>query len=409
MWLLDKLLRRLVRRGELVVTDHDGKIYRYGAPDPGRAALAVRLTDRGAAFKIARDPRVGAGEAYMDGRLVVEQGDIRELIDLLRRNAPWERSGIIKPKSPLRRAAQSAMGRIDRVNWQRRSKRNAAHSYEISSRLFELFLDRDLQYTMGYWTGDTDDLDTAQQHKMAHIAAKLDLRPGQRLLDIGCGWGGFALYLHRTTGADVLGIALAEEQIRVARARAAAEGVSDRVKFELIDYRNLEGRFDRITVVGMLEHVGPPQYPGFFRKCRDLLAPDGVMLVHTIGRIGKPGVTDRWTSKYIFPGGYIPALSEIVSATEKQRLIVSDVETLRLHYVPTLEHWYKRTEAARDEIVALYDERFFRMWQFYLAGSEAAFRHGGMANFQVQLIRDRHALPITRDYMAEAETRLRAL
>jgi cyclopropane-fatty-acyl-phospholipid synthase len=406
MWLLDKLLRRVIHSGELIIVDHDGRHYRYGAPEPGRAPVQVRLTDPRAAFDIARDPRLGAGEAYMNGRLVVEQGDIAALVDLVRSNRPWERGG---GKLGLRAKAGTLTTRIGRLNWERRARRNVAHHYDLSDRLYDLFLDRDRQYSCAYFSDPANSLDQAQADKKAHITAKLHLRPGQRVLDIGCGWGGMALYLNRVADVDVLGITLSEEQLAVARRRAAEAGVADRVRFELIDYRRVHGRFDRIVSVGMFEHVGPPHYRTFFRKCRSLLADDGVMLLHTIGRMGKPGTTDAWTAKYIFPGGYNPALSEIVAASEQAKLMVADVETLRLHYAHTIAHWYARVTASRAEIVALYDERFFRMWQFYLAGAMAAFRHGWMVNYQVQYIRSRHALPITRDYMNEAEQRLRAV
>ncbi|HVF37329.1 MAG TPA: cyclopropane-fatty-acyl-phospholipid synthase family protein [Sphingomicrobium sp.] len=409
MWLLDKMLRRLIRRGELTIIDHDGKAHHYGKPDPNIGSVRARLTDRRAAFKIASDPRIGAGEAYMDGQFVVEQGDIRDLILLVRYNAPWARPGPLKPKGVLRRTAAAVAGRLDQVNWQARSRRNAEHTYNLTRRLYELFLDEDRQYTCAYYRDPGNSLEQAQLDKKAHIAAKLNLKPGMRVLDIGCGWGGLALYLHRHYDVDVLGIALAPDQIEFCRERAAEAGVSDQVKFELKDYRDLTGTFDRITNVGLIEHLGTPHYPGFFAKCRELLAPDGVMLSHSCGRMGKPGLTDKWTRKYIFPGGYIPALSEIVSEAERHKLIVSDVETLRYHYAHTLAEWYRRTTAARDEIVRLYDERFFRMWQFYLAGAEAAFRYGGMSNFQIQYLKSRDATPITRDYMFEEEQRLRSL
>ena len=408
MWLLDKMLRKLIKKGELTLIDHDGKEYRYGAPDPAFAPIVVRLTDKGAAWHIAKDPRVGAGEAYMDGRLVVEKGDIRDLALLARYNAPFERGGALKPKSPLRRAVNRAVGRIDQINWKRRSRRNAEHTYNLTRELYEAFLDEDRQYTCAYYRDIDNSLEQAQLDKKAHIAAKLNLKPGMRVLDIGCGWGGLALYLHRHFDVDVLGVALAPDQIAVANERAAAAGVSDRVKFELKDYRDVEGPFDRITNIGLIEHLGTPHYPGFFRKIRELLAPDGVMLSHCCGRMGGPSVTDKWTWKYIFPGGYIPALSELISESERHKLIVSDVETLRYHYAHTLEEWYRRTNAARAEITALYDERFFRMWQFYLAGAEAAFRHGGLVNYQIQYIKRRDAVPITRDYLFETEERLRA-
>ena len=407
MWLLDKMLRKLVRRGELLVINHDGKEYHYGSPDPNHGPLTVRLTDRGAAFHIAKDPRVGAGETYMDGRLVMERGDIRDLLIFARYNAPWERPGALRERGWLRQFLSFLAGKFDQINWRTRSRRNAEHTYNLTRRLYELFLDEDRQYTCAYFRDTDDSLEQAQLDKKAHIAAKLNLKPGMRVLDIGCGWGGLALYLHRHYDVDVLGVALAPDQIAFANERAAAAGVSDRVKFAVMDYRDVEGPFDRITNVGLIEHLGIPHYPGFYAKCHELLAPDGVMLSHCCGRMGKPGNSDKWTRKYIFPGGYIPALSELVTQAEKRRLIVSDVEALRYHYAHTLEEWYRRTNAAREEIVELYDERFFRMWQFYLAGAEAAFRYGGLVNYQVQYLKRRDAIPMTRDFMFEEEERLR--
>ena len=408
MWLLDKMLRRLIRSGELVVTEADGKRHIYGAPEPGRARISIRFTDKGAPDAIARNPRLGAAEAWMDGRLVIDEGDILALLDLMRANAAWEKGATGLEGSLGKRTLHALASRFDRFNWERRSKRNVAHHYDLDDRLYNLFLDRDRQYSCAYFPVPDIGLDRAQEAKKAHIAAKLALAPGRRVLDIGCGWGGMALYLHRIADVDVLGITLSEEQLKVARRRADEAGVADRVRFALLDYRAVEGRFDRIVSVGMFEHVGPPHYRHFFAKCRDLLTEDGVMLLHTIGRMGKPGTTDAFTRKYIFPGGYIPALSEIVAASEATKLIAADIETLRLHYALTIEHWYARTIAARDRIVTLYDERFYRMWLFYLAGAIATFRHGGMCNYQLQYIRRRDALPFTRDYMTEAEAALRA-
>ena len=405
MRLLDNMLRRIVRMGALTVTEADGTVHLYGSPDPGRDPVAIRFTDARVPFDLIRDPRLGAGEAYMNGRIVMESGDILALLDLVRSNRPWDKGS---GKSGLGGNGRWLLTRIERLNWERRSKRNVAHHYDLSDRLYDLFLDADRQYSCAYFTDPANGLDQAQDDKKAHIAAKLHLKPGQKVLDIGCGWGGMALYLNRVAGVDVLGITLSEEQLKVARRRAEDAGVADRVQFQLVDYRQVEGRFDRIVSVGMFEHVGPPQYRTFFRKCRQLLAEDGVMLLHTIGRMGGPGTTDAWTAKYIFPGGYNPALSEIVAASEKAKMIVSDVETLRLHYAFTLAHWYARVTERRAEIEALYDDRFFRMWQFYLAGAIVAFRYGGMVNYQLQYIRSRHAVPITRDYMAEAEAGLRS-
>jgi cyclopropane-fatty-acyl-phospholipid synthase len=392
------MLRKVVRKGQLIVTDHDGTEYRYGASSPGVKDIRVRLTDRGAAFHIAKDPRVGAGEAYMDGRLVIEEpNDIRDLVMFIRLNAPAEDSGALTPKGPFRKAINHIAGRLDQINWKTRSRHNAEHTYNLTRRLYELFLDEDRQYTCAYYRDPNDSLEQAQLDKKAHIAAKLHLKPG---------WGGLALYLHRHYDVDVLGVALAPDQIEFANLRAAELGVSNRVKFKLMDYRDVEGRFDRISSVGLIEHLGTPHYPGFFAKTHDLLAEDGVMFSHCCGRMGTPGVTDKWTRKYIFPGGYIPSLSELVIEAEKNKLIVSDVEALRYHYGYTLEEWYKRTVAARDEIIELYDERFYRMWLFYLAGAEAAFIYGGLVNWQLQYLRRRDAIPITREPMFEEEKRL---
>jgi cyclopropane-fatty-acyl-phospholipid synthase len=408
MWLLDKMLRSLMKRGELTVTNHDGKLYHYGTPDPELAHVRARLTSPKAAWHIAKDPRVGAGEAYMNGWIEIEPPhDIRDLILTIRANAPRE-DGDLRPRGPIRRAISKAAGKVDQINWRARSFRNAKHTYNLTRRLYELFLDEDRQYTMAYYRDPANSLEQAQLDKKAHIASKLYLKPGMKVLDIGCGWGGLALYLHRHYDVDVLGVALAPDQIEFSNERARELGVADRVKFELKDYRDVEGQFDRITSVGLIEHLGTPHYPGFFKHTHRLLKDDGVMFSHCCGRQGPPGVTDKWTRKYIFPGGYIPALSELVTEAERNDLIVSDVEAMRYHYAHTLEEWYRRTVMHREEITALYDERFYRMWEFYLAGAEAAFRHGGMVNWQLQYVKRRDAIPMTRDYMYEEAERLRA-
>ena len=407
MALIDLFLARRVTRGHLTVTHANGAVRTFGTPHPGFADVAIRFADRGAASFIVRNPGLGAAEAFMDGRLVIERGDIRDLIELLTANDPWEQGGDLLAPGIARRSVQAVTHRIGRINMARASRRNVAHHYDLSDRLYDLFLDADRQYSCAYFTDPANGLERAQDDKKAHIAAKLAIEPGMTVLDIGCGWGGMALYLHQKTGAQVLGVTLSEEQLKVARRRAADAGVADKVRFELIDYRDVTGTFDRIVSVGMFEHVGPSHYKAFFRRCRSLLAEDGVMLLHTIGRMGAPGVTDDFTAKYIFPGGYNPALSEIVRGYEGVRLFPIDIEVLRLHYAWTLDAWYARTVAARDEIVAMYDERFYRMWIFYLAGAAAAFRNGSLCNYQVQLSRSRTVLPVTRDYMIEAERGLR--
>ncbi len=406
MALIDRFFARFVKRGQITVTYADGTIKTFGTPDATLKSVAVRFTDKGAPGAIVRNPALGAAEAFMDGRLVIDQGDIRDLVNLLKGNTPWEKGDALKPSLPIK-LLDKVVHRVDRVNMARRSKKNVAHHYDLSDRLYDLFLDADRQYSCAYFTDPGNSLEQAQDDKKAHIAAKLLLKPGMRVLDIGCGWGGMALYLHEKTGAEVLGVTLSEEQLKVARRRAEEAGVADKVKFELIDYRAVTGQFDRIVSVGMFEHVGPAHYKAFFRKCRELLTADGVMLMHTIGRMGVPGVTDTFTTKYIFPGGYNPALSEIVRGYEGTKLFPTDIEVLRVHYAMTIDLWYDRTVAAKDAIVALYDERFYRMWTFYLAGAAAAFRTGGMVNYQVQLAKSRYAVPLTRDYIGEAEQAFR--
>ena len=408
MALIDHFLARAVKRGELTLTHPDGQRVTFGAPDPVLPSVAIRFTDAAAERAIVMNPGAGAGEMFMAGRLLIERGDVLDLATLLTGNDRWEAGQNNLEPSWAARAVGAVKFRLDRYNMERRSRRNVAHHYDLDDRLYALFLDRDRQYSCAYFIDPANSLEQAQADKLAHIAAKLAIEPGMRVLDIGCGWGGMALYLHRMLGAEVLGVTLSEEQLKVARQRAADAGVANKVRFELIDYRRVTGRFDRIVSVGMFEHVGPAHYRAFMRHCRDLLTPDGVMLLHTIGRLGAPGVTDAFTARYIFPGGYNPALSEILRAQEGLRLFLTDVEVLRIHYARTLKEWYARTVAHRDAIVALYDERFFRMWTFYLAGAACAFEHGGLVNYQLQFSRGRTALPVTRDYMLAEERRLQA-
>ncbi|WP_294334142.1 cyclopropane-fatty-acyl-phospholipid synthase family protein [uncultured Sphingomonas sp.] len=407
MALIDRFLDRAVQRGQLTLIRPDGSSRSFGSPDPDLKPVTMRL-GKGAESRIVRDPALGAAETYMDGSLNFEAGDILDLLTLVTANNAWEKGTAVLHPSMLSRATGKIGHWLGRRNMARKSKQNVAHHYDLSARLYDLFLDADRQYSCAYYTDPANSLEQAQADKKAHIVAKLAIQPGMRVLDIGCGWGGMALYIHAKTGAEVLGITLSEEQLKIARERAEAAGVADKVKFELIDYRALEGQFDRIVSVGMFEHVGTPQYRTFFAKCRELMTPEGVMLLHTIGRAGSPGYTDAFTLKYIFPGGYIPALSEIAQGYEGLRYFLTDVEVLRLHYAHTLKAWYDRTVAAHDAIVALYDERFYRMWTYYLAGSYVSFVNGGLVNYQLQFSRSRTALPITRDYMLEAERKLTA-
>lgn len=407
MLLLDQMLRRLVHRGQLTLTDHDGKAYSYG--DGSGEPYRIRLTDKRAAFDIAKDPRLGAGEAYMDGRLVIEPPhNIRDFLDFVFSQGDQRPGDQFAPPGRFRRLVNRAAAKIDSFNNQRSARRNAEHTYNLTRRLYELFLDEDRQYTMAYYREPGVSLEQAQLDKKAHIAAKMHLKPGMKVLDVGCGWGGLAFYLHRHYDVDVLGVALAPDQIAFCQERAEAEGVADRVKFKLMDYRDVEGEFDRISSVGLLEHVGTPQYPDFYRHMFRLLKADGVMFSHCCGRAGMPGSTDPWTRKYIFPGGYIPALSELVTEAEKAGWQVMDVEAMRYHYALTLAEWYHRTVMHRAEITELYDERFFRMWEFYLAGAEQSFRYGRLVNWQVQYVKRRDAIPMTGDYVYDESARLRA-
>ena len=405
MWLLDKMLHKLVRKGRLAVTDHDGRVYEYGSgSDP---PIRIRLTDRGAAFHIAKDPRVGAGEAYMDGRLLVEPPhDIRDFVLFIMGQRD---RAIVRPRTALRRLAERVAFRLDQMNDRARASRNVRHHYDLTRQFYEQFLDEDRQYSMAYYRDPANTLERAQIDKKALIAAKLRLQPGMRVLDIGGGWGGLGLYLNRHFGCEVLGVSLAPDQVRFANERAEAAGVADKVRFQLIDYRDVAGTFNRITSVGMIEHVGAPNFAEYFAKTRELLADDGIMLTHTIGRRGPPGTTDKWTRKYIFPGGYIPAMSELVSALERTRWEIADIEVLRYHYAYTLAEWYRRATLHEAEITALYDARMFRMWQFYLAGAEQSFRHGSMVNFHIQTVKRRDAVPMTRDYISAEAARLSAL
>jgi len=401
---MNKVFAGLVTRGTLTVTAADGQRFTFG--DGSGLPVAVAFADRGAQLAFMLDPELRLGELFMEERFKVEQGTIYDFLDLvLRENAdepdPLWAKALDRVRFYLRRLT-SLIGRSA-------AQANVAHHYDLDHRLFRLFLDDDNQYSCAYYEAPADSLETAQLAKMRHIAAKLHIRPQDRILDIGCGWGGLARYLANVAGAaHVTGITLSREQLALARQRAAASQISDRLNFELTDYRDMAGTFERIVSVGMFEHVGFASYATFFRKCRTLLAEDGVMLLHTIGQCDGPNAPNPWLTKYIFPGGYLPALSEMLPAIERAGLIVSDIEVLRLHYATTLRQWRERFMARRDAAKALYDERFCRMWEFYLAMCEAAFHHQNVAVFQLQLVRRQTAAPLTREYIGIRETELRA-
>jgi cyclopropane-fatty-acyl-phospholipid synthase len=349
------------------------------------------------------DPELKLGEAYMDGTFVIESGSIADFLDLtLSADYATRWSRVLAHIRYLWR-------RLEQFNPERRARRNVHHHYDLDSRLYTLFLDSDRQYSCGYFETPEMSLDDAQLAKRRHIAAKLLIDRDRRVLDIGCGWGGLGLYLAETCGAKVTGITLSDEQYATARQRAAEKRLGDRAEFRFQDYREVGEHFDRIVSVGMFEHVGVGYYDVFFHKCAELLSDDGVMLLHAIGRSEGPSATNPWIAKYIFPGGYIPALSEVLPAIERSGLLVTDIEILRLHYAETLKAWRQRFLAHRDDAERIYDARFLRMWEFYLAASEMAFRRQNMMVFQIQLTKHQGVVPITRNYIAAAETRLRQL
>ncbi len=396
--LLAKLFDALIQTGRLTLIDADGRAYQFGpGPEP---SATIRLHDRALHRKILLNPRLAIGEAYMAGTLTIEEGDLYGFLALVMGNVEAAPPSAF---APLWRGLDQGFRRLQQFNPRSRARANVAHHYDLSGRLYDLFLDSDRQYSCAYFESPDQDLEGAQYAKKRHIAAKLRLEPGMRVLDIGCGWGGLALYLARECGVEVTGLTLSEEQHGLATRRAAAAGLESRVRFLLQDYREERGRYDRIVSVGMFEHVGVGHYREFFEKVSDLLAPDGVALLHSIGRREGPGNTNPWIRKYIFPGGHMPSMSEVFAAIERTRLWATDVEILRLHYAETLLHWRRRFAARRAEAAALYDERFCRMWEFYLTASEASFRVQCMMVFQLQITKRVDTLPIRRDYMVDWE------
>jgi len=389
----------VIRRGDLEVAYAGGTRRRYG--DGSGPPVAIRLRDTAAERAILLKPKLAFGEAYMDGRMVIERGDLRDLLTIA-----VDGMEVVERHPAFRwlTEADRLLRKLNTLNPVDRARKNVAHHYDLSRELYDLFLDADRQYSCAYFPEPDTDLERAQLEKKLHIAAKLKLdRPGLKVLDIGCGWGGMALFLAETAGAEVLGVTLSTEQLQLARERARERGLEKKVRFELIDYRHVEGRFDRIVSVGMFEHVGLPHYDEFFRRVHDLLVPDGVALLHSIGSMAPPSATNPWLRKYIFPGGYTPSLSEVLPSVERANLWSTDVEILRLHYAKTLRAWHERFMANRDKAAALYDERFVRMWEFYLIGCELSFERMGQMVFQIQMAKDAQALPLTRDYMVDWE------
>ncbi len=398
VFLLNRLLNGVIKRGRLELIDASGQRHIYEG-GPG-TEVTVRLTDSGLHRKLFLNPEFHAGEAYMDGRLAIERGTVRDLLTLFAENRVKFRGHAWQK---VVRSTAKKLKRFWQGNTISKARANVHHHYDLSNAFYRLWLDEDMHYSCAYFSSPNDTLEQAQQNKLRHIAAKLDLKDGQRVLDIGCGWGGMALYLATVADVTVTGITLSTEQLALARERAEQRGISHRVKFELVDYRQVEGQFDRIVSVGMFEHVGVAQFDTYFSKIRKLLTDDGIALLHSIGRKGGPGLTGAWVRKYIFPGGYSPALSETLQAVERSGLWVNDIEILRLHYARTLRIWEERFQVERHTIVGMMDERFCRMWEFYLIASELAFSHGKHMNFQMQLSKQVGTVALTRDYMFENE------
>ncbi len=392
------LLRRLVKFGTLTVIDPRGGS--HSMEGAGGPSVAIRLHDSSVSRGLIRNPALAIGEAYMDGRLTVEQGTLFDFLTILvvnRREAHLGRSS-----GPAARG-RKLLGRMRTHNPVGAARRKVSHHYDLKPELFDLFLDSDRQYSCAYFASDNDDIETAQRRKKTHLAAKLLLRPGNRVLDIGSGWGGLGLYLAQETDVDVTGVTLSHEQHDLSNARAVEAGLSERVRFKLQDYREEAGRYERIVSVGMLEHVGLGHYREFFGKVRELLTDDGVAVVHTIGRYDTPGPVNPWIARYIFPGTYVPTLSELMPAIEEQNLLVTDIEVLKRHYAKTLRAWRDRFVSNRDRACAMYDERFCRMWEFYLTACEVGFLSKELNVFQIQLAKDLDAVPETRDYIHQFE------
>ncbi|MBV0912631.1 SAM-dependent methyltransferase [Anianabacter salinae] len=397
MWntLFDRAIGQIITSGTLIVEMPDGAVTRYG--DGTGTPIRVTIKDPALPRRIMMSPDLGVGEGYMEGTFVIEDDDLRGFLTLAIRNSAktFGRFNVHTLGNHLRALVRWAQ----QYNPVGKAQKNVAHHYDLSGELYDLFLDADKQYSCAYFRAPDVSLEQAQIDKKNHIAGKLLIEPGMKVLDIGCGWGGMGITLARDYGAKVLGVTLSEEQHKVATRRAEEAGLSDRVEFRLTDYRNVQDSFDRIVSVGMFEHVGAPHYREYFRHVKDKLTPDGVALIHTIGRATPPGATSPWIAKYIFPGGYIPAMSEAMAAVEKADLYPTDVEVWRLHYAETLKHWHERFVVNIDRAREIYDERFCRMWRYYLLASELTFRLNRQCVFQFQLARRQDAVPLTRDYL----------
>jgi cyclopropane-fatty-acyl-phospholipid synthase len=399
MFPLSHMMKSFVRVGTLKVIDAEGRTHIFGGRAPG-PDVTMRLTDPTLYRSLFFNPELAAGEAYMDGRMSFENSTLRDFLTLFSVNRLSLGS---YPLQKVLKRISRGLKRFQQANPIGKAQRNVAHHYDIGNDFYRLFLDRGMQYSCAYFTSDDNTLEEAQQNKLRLIASKLDLKPGQKVLDIGCGWGDMALYLGRMADVKVVGVTLSKEQCKLANEKAKNLGLADRVRFELRDYRDLTERFDRIVSVGMFEHVGVHHYGEYFAKVNEMLTDDGVMLLHSIGHMSPPGTASPWLRKYIFPGAYSPALSEVFTAVEQNSLWVADLEFLRLHYAKTLAHWEQRFQANRAKVAEMYDERFCRMWEFYLISAEMMFRTGSQLVFHMQLAKKRDAVPIVRDYITDTQ------
>ncbi|OAN73137.1 cyclopropane-fatty-acyl-phospholipid synthase [Jannaschia sp. EhC01] len=401
-WILDRMMRDFVKVGTFVLTYPDGTRRTYG--DGQAPKIEMTFHDKALPRRVVLSPDMALGEGYMDGTITFAGDDLDGFLSLATMN-------IARADEAWWRVLSARLHKVRRLfdqwNPAHKARANVAHHYDLSSTLYDLFLDEDRQYSCAYFADPSMSLDAAQRAKKHHIAGKLLLRPGMRVLEIGCGWGGMALTLARDYGVEVLGVTLSEEQHRIATERAKAAGLQDRVTFRLQDYRDVTGQFDRIVSIGMFEHVGAPHFREYFRHVHDLLTEDGVALIHSIGRAHPPGHTSPWIQKYIFPGGYCPSLSEMAAAVEHEDLYPTDIEVWRLHYAETLRHWSARFKAREQEARALFDERFCRMWRYYLKAAEVTFRHNRQCVFQFQMARRQEAVPLTRDYLYPADASAR--
>ncbi len=392
---LARFLNKVFKKGGFILIDADLNSYIIGNPESNNP-IKLKILDKKLHYKLLFQPDLYLGEAYTDGKIVIENGSLSEFLDLALMNIGRREINII---SYLINKLRGSYRYLTNFNFIKKSKMNVSHHYDISDDLYDLFLDPKRQYSCAYFKNENDSLETAQNNKIQHIIKKLNIKKNQKVLDIGCGWGSLAIDIAKSAQCEVTGITLSENQFKYCIQRAKELNLENQLTFKLIDYRELKGKFDRIVSVGMFEHVGRKFYSKFFKQIDSLLDKDGVSLIHTIGSVNPPRDPHPWITKYIFPGGYTPSLSEVTTPIEKAGLIVSDIEVLRLHYAHTLRHWKENCIKNKDKIVAMFDEKFFRMWEFYLAGCEMAFKWGDQVVYQFQLTKNYTSTPVTRDYI----------